>query len=153
MSIHIERAEAKHVDELTAVAFASKRYWKYPESWIERWSNDLTITPEYISQNEVYLARFNGEPAGFYGLIVDGDSAQLDHLWVDPEFIGCGLGRLLFEHAIETARSRNAILVEIEADPNAEAFYRKVGAVRTGENRYDLDGQLRILPLMKFELS
>ena len=36
--------------------------------------------------------------------------------------------------------------VEIVSDPNAEGFYRKMGAYRVGETISEIDGQPRILP-------
>jgi hypothetical protein len=38
--------------------------------------------------------------------------------------------------------------VKIESDPNAEEFYRRMGARRAGENVYEMDGQERVLPLL-----
>jgi hypothetical protein len=40
----------------------------------------------------------------------------------------------------------------IEADPNAEGFYLRMGARRTGEVVYQLDGRERVLPLMALDL-
>jgi len=42
--------------------------------------------------------------------------------------------------------------LEISADPNAEGFYRHMGAVRIGEIRSEIEGQPRVLPRMKLEL-
>ena len=43
--------------------------------------------------------------------------------------------------------------MRIEAGPNAEGYYRRMGAERTGENAYEIEGQSRVLPLMVLELS
>jgi len=40
----------------------------------------------------------------------------------------------------------------IEADPNAEGFYRRMGARRVGEIVYALDGRERVLPLLTVEV-
>jgi hypothetical protein len=58
------------------------------------------------------------------------------------------VGRALFEHAVGTAASLGAEVVGIEADPNAEGFYRRMGAKRVGEIVYELDGRERVLPLL-----
>jgi hypothetical protein len=42
--------------------------------------------------------------------------------------------------------------VRIEADPNAEGFYRRMGARRVGEISYELDGRKRVLPLLAMDL-
>jgi predicted N-acetyltransferase YhbS len=67
--------------------------------------------------------------------------------------MGTGLGRRLFEHAMRRARGLGARTVTIEADPNAERFYRKMGARRAGENVYELEGKERALPVMAVELA
>ena len=43
--------------------------------------------------------------------------------------------------------------MEIEADPNAEGFYLRMGARRVGENVYEIEGQRRVLPLMQLDLE
>jgi GNAT superfamily N-acetyltransferase len=150
--VEIRRASPGDADALTRIAFAAKRYWEYPERWISHWSETLTITPELVRDNEVYAAVSDGEPFGFYALAGTGHELELEHLWVSPAWIGSGTGRLLFEHAMDRAASRGAQHVEIEADPNAEGFYLRMGARRAGENVYEIDGQRRVLPRMAVEL-
>jgi len=115
---------------------------------MERWRDTLTITPEFIRQNEIHVATVEGEQAGFYALVGEGWRIVLEHLWVLPERMGAGVGRALFEHAVRTAASLGAGVVGIEADPNAEGFYRRMGARRVGEIVYEIDGQERVLPLL-----
>ena len=79
--------------------------------------------------------------------------AQLDHLWLRPDRIGRGLGRALFEHAVATARQLGAADLFLEAEPNAEPFYRHMGARRTGERIGEIEGQTRVLPLMELDLG
>jgi GNAT superfamily N-acetyltransferase len=151
--VEVRRALPGDAEVLTRIAFAAKRYWAYPERWLSHWSESLTITPEFVRDNEVYAAVVGGEPFGFYALTGTGHDLELEHLWVSPAWIGSGAGRLLFEHAIGRAASRGAKHVEIEADPNAAGFYLKMGARRIGENVYDIEGHRRTLPLLKVDLS
>jgi GNAT superfamily N-acetyltransferase len=151
--IEIGRASPDDADALTRIAYGAKQYWGYPERWISHWSESLTITPEFVRDNEVYAAVVGGEPFGFYALAGTGHELELDHLWVSPAWIGSGTGRLLFEHAMDRAASRGAKHVEIEADPNAEGFYLRMGARRAGENVYEIEGQRRVLPRMVVELA
>ena len=101
----------------------------------------------------MYAAVAGGEPIGFYALSGTGHEVELEHLWVSTAWIGSGVGRLLFEHAMDSATSRGARHVEIEADPNAEGFYLRMGARRVGENVYEIEGQRRALPRMVVELA
>src|SRR5919199_4655177 len=143
--MEIRRASPGDADPLTRIAFAAKRYWGYPERWIEQWSESLTITPGFVRRNEVYAAVVEGEIVGFYALVGEGQRIELEHLWVSPEHIGAGIGRALFDHAARRAASLGASSLGIEAEPNAEGFYRRMGARRVGEISYPLDGQRRTL--------
>ncbi|GAA1398682.1 hypothetical protein GCM10009639_37390 [Kitasatospora putterlickiae] len=53
-------------------------------------------------------------------------------LFVEPASIGHGIGRRLMEHLRAEAEGLGFELITVAADPNAEPFYRAMGAVRTG---------------------
>ncbi len=150
-TVKIRRALVDEAAALTEIAHAAKRYWGYPETWIQHWQEDLTISAEMVRDNPVYLAEENGKVRGFYALAVRNEKAQLDHLWVLPEDIGAGVGKALFLHAMQFAAGRNVNEVEIESDPNAEGFYQKMGAHRIGETVSEIDGQTRKLPRLRVD--
>ena len=50
---------------LTEIAFAAKRHWGYPESWIQQWKNALVITPEYIRLHSTHAAIDDGKVVAF----------------------------------------------------------------------------------------
>jgi GNAT superfamily N-acetyltransferase len=150
--MEILRARPSDAEVLTRISFAAKRYWGYPERWIERWRETLTISPEFIRRNETYAAVVEGKLVGFYALVGEGRKIELEHLWVLPERMGVGVGRALFDHAIRRAASLGAEVLGIESDPNAEDFYRRMGAARVGEINYPIDGQVRTLPLLVVEV-
>ena len=150
--VEIRRAGPGDAVALSRVAFAAKGRWGYPDRWMERWREGLTISPEFVSQREVYAAFVEGEPVGFYALVGEGPKIELEHLWVLPERMGLGLGRALFNHALGRAATLDAEVLRIEADPNAEGFYRRMGARRVGEIIYELDGRERVLPLLAVEV-
>ncbi len=138
---------------LGRVAFAAKGHWGYPGHWMELWRPGLEVSPAFVRDNEVYIAVSGGKAVGFYALVGRGRRLDLEHLWVLPVWMGTGLGRTLFEHAMRRARELGARTVTIESDPNAEGFYRKMGARRAGENVYELEGKERALPVMVVELA
>ncbi|MBK8780893.1 MAG: GNAT family N-acetyltransferase [Anaerolineales bacterium] len=82
----------------------------------------------------------------------DGDSLWLDNLWVLPGFMGQGIGKQLFQHALERSRALGESVLKIEADPNAQSFYEKMGVRKVGESHSQVDGQPRILPIMEINL-
>ena len=154
MSTAIRRARGNEAAGLTAIAHAAKRHWGYPEAWIAHWRDVLTITPPYVRDHAVFVAAEaeGGRPRGFYALSMRGTTAVLDHLWIEPEWMGRGLGRELLNHAMRTARAEGAARLEIDSDPHAEAFYRRMGAIRIGEVRADVDDVRRVLPRMELAL-
>lgn len=149
----IRRAEPFEAETLTEISHAAKRHWGYPERWIQCWQETLTITPEFIRSNEVYLAEQDRETVGFYALIMQGEQAELEHMWVRPERIGTGLGRELWEHARRRAVMLGARILNITADPNAEGFYLKMGAQKVGQVSAPVDGEARLLPRLKVNLA
>lgn len=90
---------------------------------------------------------------GFHALIRADTTLRLEHLWVLPRAMHRGLGRALFQHAIARARTLGFLGVEIESDPNAEAFYLRMGAKRAGTSLSEVCGQKRELPFLTYFLS
>jgi GNAT superfamily N-acetyltransferase len=150
MDIQILPADPSDHLELTQIARASKSYWGYPEDLLTAWSGQLLITPLMIEKNQVFKALDQDVTAGFYVLIGPAVKMALDHLWVKPEYIGRGIGRLLFQHAMHWAASLGARQVEIESDPNALGFYLKMGARHVGTRITSMD---RELPLLVIEVD
>ena len=147
----IRPAATDEAPVLTNMALEAKRYWGYPEHWIKHWESDLTISSDFIHDNHVYVAEEDGQIQGFYALIVSGNRAELDHMWVKPTLIGTGIGKELFLDAMERAAALKVIAVEISSDPNAAGFYRRMGATEIGEIDASFDGVTRKLPRLKIE--
>jgi N-acetylglutamate synthase-like GNAT family acetyltransferase len=152
VNLQIRRARPDDAETLTAIAHAAKRHWGYPEHWIEHWEPELTITPDFISRNEVFVAVIDEEIIGCCALVLTESLAELEHMWIMPEYIGTGVGRALFLHTKERAASLKVRELGLSADPNAEGFYKRMGAIRIGEVRSEIDGQPRLLPRMKVGL-
>jgi GNAT superfamily N-acetyltransferase len=148
----ILRAKPDDAVALTEIAHAAKRHWGYPETWITAWRDTLTMRPEFITANVAHIALENERPVGFYVLTKEPDGPHLDHLWVLPASMGRGIGRALFEHAAVEVTRLGFHCMKIEADPNAEAFYKRMGAVRVGTSLGEVEGEQRELPLMEFRI-
>jgi GNAT superfamily N-acetyltransferase len=129
----IRRAVAGDAEALTAIAYAAKRHWRYPEEWIALWRRELTFTPEFIERYPVYGAVDGNALVGVYALLFSASDCELEHFWVAPTHMGAGVGRALFEHALEQCRAIGARRLWINADPNAEGFYERMGARRVGQ--------------------
>ncbi|MER8684928.1 GNAT family N-acetyltransferase [Mesorhizobium sp. M1405] len=60
----------------------------------------------------------------------------LHSLYVAPAYWRKGIGRALFETAIARARYQKAGALMIYAEPSAEGFYKRLGAIRIGEDPF-----------------
>jgi GNAT superfamily N-acetyltransferase len=150
----ISRATPNDTDSLTQIAIFAKRHWNYPEEWIQYWmTKGLVITPEYILANETWLAQIEDKSVAYYSLIKNDEGLWLDNLWVLPEYIGQGIGKHLFNHALERCKALGTSVLKIESDPNAQSFYEKMGAKKVGESKSHLFGQERILPVMEIAVG
>ena len=133
MNVEIRRAEADDAPELTAVAFAAKRHWGYPEAWIDLWADELSIDGKYIGENRVFLASDGNRALGWCAITEVLEQYWLDYCWVLPEAARRGIGRALVREAFRLAATLKARTIRVVADPNAEGFYCRLGFRRIGE--------------------
>ena len=137
---------------LTQIALAAKAHWGYPGRWMELWTRELTFTSKYFEEHESWVAVEGVKPIAFYTLQERNEHAWVENLWVLPEYMGKGVGKELFLHAVELARRHGYKSLQLEADPNAVGFYEKMGMYKIGERRSEIEGQPRSLPLMEINL-
>ena len=117
------------------------------------WADTLTLTAEYIEAHSVFVASRPEEMVGFYALLMKTNEATLEHLWVLPTAMNSGVGRALFQHAERRAAFAGAAKITIEADPNAEGFYLRMGATTVKHAHSTVVGTARSLPVMEKRIS
>jgi GNAT superfamily N-acetyltransferase len=143
-TMSIRKARPEEAELLTDLSFASKRYWKYPETLFDVWRSELTITIEYVNRNEVYVCQGHGEIVGYYSLVTHEQDlllghivlpagTWLEHMFVKPTVIGCGIGSDLFAHMQQWCCDKGITLLQVLADPHARGFYEKMGCSYLGE--------------------
>jgi GNAT superfamily N-acetyltransferase len=149
---HIRRATAGDTPTLSVIAQAAKAHWGYPAEWLARWEPGLTFVPADLDRFEIYVIEEAGRTLGFSATLAGTPRWILDHLWVLPEAMGRGLGRRLVAHALARATAAGAVGLEIESDPNAEDFYRRLGARRVGWSTAAVPGAAdRRLPRLELD--
>lgn len=148
--IILRPARIEDAAALSELALRSKGHWGYPAEFLEACRAELTIHPGQVP--DVVVAEVDGVVAGFRLLAVDGPAAELDALFVDPPFIGSGVGGRLLAEVLATARALGVATLGLDADPGAEAFYARSGARTVGTTP---SGSIpgRTLPRMEFDLT
>jgi len=136
---------------LTDITKKSKAYWGYSDEQMRKWSDLLTITEEYIQNNEVYKLIINQSIVAYYSYFeIEKNSVRLDNLFVSPENIGKGYGKLLMNDFILKIKKSEAQRILLDADPNAQKFYESFGFVKIGEIETSIKD--RFLPIMELKL-
>jgi ribosomal protein S18 acetylase RimI-like enzyme len=150
--VALRAARPAEAEELSALALRSKAHWGYDESFLEACRAELTYLPDELAGRRTMVAELAGRVVGFYTLDGKPPVGELGNLWVDPASMGNGLGRLLWSHAVDSARAGKFRSFWLVADPHAEGFYLAMGAIRLGETPSDsVPG--RMLPMMLFVVS
>jgi len=150
-AIRIRRARAEDAPALTGLAIRSKRHWGYADSLIALWRDDLSFTAEAIARKTVLVAEHGGRVLGIVAVNVAGTMAELEDLWIDPDFMGRGLGRRLFYEGLDLAKAAQVKTLSVVSDPNAEGFYLRMGARRVDMVPSRPDG--RGLPRLELALG
>lgn len=136
---------------LREIAVDAKAHWGYDRARVEGWAKRGDFEPDSLRAREVFVAEAEGEPVGWASLIPRGEVGWLEDLWIDPPWIGWGVGRLLFEHVADRARELGARRLEWEAEPNAHGFYERMGASYVRES--DVTEWGRVLDVLGVELQ
>lgn len=151
----IRPATPDESEQLTELALRSKGHWGYDAEFLRDCRIDLTLTPEFVNSSPVYVIEEQGSIAGFYSLGTESAEEDVEvellHLFVEPLTIGRGFGKLLFRHAVETARGLGFQRLLIGSDPFALKFYEAMGARRVGEVA-SIVRPGRMLPLLHYHL-
>ncbi len=150
-SCALREARVSEADTLTELVKRSKAYWGYSPEFMKACAGELEVTSCYLEANPAFVAEREGVGVGFCALErVSDDVVELGFLFVDPGYIGQGIGAKLLSRALSAARGLSYRSLIIQGDPHAEGFYRAVGARRAGTRESEsLPG--RHLPL--FEIS
>ncbi|TKI72671.1 GNAT family N-acetyltransferase [Lysinibacillus mangiferihumi] len=143
-------AKVKDCNILSNLAYKSKAYWGYTEDFLQQCKNDLTVTKDYIEENPVYLMmESDNKIVAFYSFTIN--DRKLDALFIDPDFIGQGLGRIIWDHVLNKAEELGINEFTLDSEPNAEGFYLKMGAKNIGSTPSTVFPD-RHLPLMKVKV-
>jgi GNAT superfamily N-acetyltransferase len=127
--VQIRSAKPGESRILTALCVRSKAHWGYDAAFMKLSAAALSVNEDDIAAGRMLVAVDDADRViGMACVLQDGDMADLDALFVDPPAIGSGAGRALFEAAVVLARRQGARRMTILADPNAAAFYERMGA-------------------------
>ena len=150
--LEIRRGKAEDAQELTRLARLAKASWGYPEAWLAEWESELTISPEYIRNNAVFVAESERVILGVVGVGETPEGPEIGHLWVAPESQGLGIGRALVDRARQVAEESQWSSLRIVSDPDARPFYERLGARVVDGISAPVAGTERTIPVLELEI-
>ena len=124
----IRQLKAEDAPTASHLAIASKAHWGYGEDQMRVFSKELTLSPDQL-QDQLGFGIWEGDSLrGFYTLATRDQGVELEHLFVAPDSLRCGLGRQLMSHAKAQAKQIGASRMTILSDPHSAGFYERMGA-------------------------
>ncbi|HEY6139737.1 MAG TPA: GNAT family N-acetyltransferase [Thermoanaerobaculia bacterium] len=103
----------------------------YTAEEVDSWA--AGITPEqYFIEQEIYVATRGEEVVGFGHY----HRGEIMAVYVDPSYVGQGVGRALMAKLEEVARADNATHLHLNAALNSVGFYAACGYTETKETVY-----------------
>ena len=90
-------------------------------------ARELTFSEQSLNSAHAHVR--DDHLIGFYTILnLGGFQAELEHIFIDPEFIGKGFGRGLWRHTCELSSSFGAQDVIVRSVPHAAGLYLARGA-------------------------
>jgi ribosomal protein S18 acetylase RimI-like enzyme len=136
----LRRARADEAGAIRDLIARSMAHWPHSPEYLKQAIDLMSLSGEDLQRDEAWVVTRDGAMIGFYRISLDGDRAEIEELHLDPAFIGRGLGRRLFEHAVERARAVGATVLEWSTDQYALGFYRAMGGRTVGTSPSGIAG-------------
>jgi diaminopropionate ammonia-lyase len=93
----------------------------------------LELEADALAGSTVAADGTDGTVIGFIRLVYGDGTAELEDLFVDPDWMRRGVATALVRHEADAARRAGITRVDLTANPHALAFYERVGFVRDGD--------------------
>ncbi len=127
----VRPARPSELAELSLLCLRAKAVWGYSPEFIAACRTELTLGPDDLATTRV--AERRGHAAGVLQVAVEGATASIEKLFVEPHEIGTGIGTFLFAEAVKMARAAGARELVVATDPGAAGFFARMGARPAGE--------------------
>jgi GNAT superfamily N-acetyltransferase len=153
----LARITSDQQSAVNAMVLRSKGHWGYDDAMMAIMARVLRLDTSAMDKGRAIAAWSGDEPVGVVQISEPfqderGRAISLDLLFIAPQAIGTGLGRRLYDWALDQARAAEAVRMDILSDPNARAFYTAMGAVFIEDRPSDaVPG--RVLPWLEHRLS
>lgn len=171
-NITIRRVTKSHIHDLQEIGkqtffetFSADNTEKNMKEYLDAGFSEKKLTSELEDEfSEFYFAKLGNRVIGYLKVnfgnsqteIKDQKSMEIERIYVLKEFQGKQVGQLLYDKALEIAKSNNLEFVWLgvwEKNPRAIRFYEKNGFVEFDKHAFNLGGDLQTDIMMKLRLD
>ena len=119
-------ADAQSIFDLRIAAINSQCADHYAAHDLARWTKG-TMTPQFerMVMDKAHVAMVGGQVVA--SGMVDLVSGQIDAVFVQPEYMGQGVGRAIMQHLEQLAIAAGLRQLKLDSTLNAAPFYRSLG--------------------------
>lgn len=134
----VERIRDALPDEASALEALQRRssdVWQEYRAQLAAHPDAIEAPDRAIAEGRVRVAVDASQRRLGFSVVqpVEAGGCELDDLFVEPDSMGSGVGRLLVDDVASRAAAAGAAHVDVIANPNALGFYEKVGFETTGD--------------------
>lgn len=130
MSLVIERAKLADQDQIAWVLMEA--FNAVDQGWTPKSSREWIKT--YADYSCYFIAKVDDQIVGFIAAHKKANELFLDAIGVLPEFMGRGIGKALWQAAMDYCKDNNLAEIKMIADPKSTAYkwYKRLGFNQTG---------------------
>ncbi|MEH7401059.1 MULTISPECIES: GNAT family N-acetyltransferase [Bacillaceae] len=163
MTIKITKCSSKDSNTLLQIGyetfnetFKDQNTLENMNAYLERAFNLSQIEEELLNQSsQFFFIHLNQTIAGYLKVNTDdaqseemgSESLEIERIYIKKEFQKHGLGKIMFNKAIEIAEELNKKKIWLgvwEKNENAIAFYKKMGFIHTGSHSFYMGDEEQI---------
>lgn len=154
MTTEIRRAGLHEAMALTKLSLRAKQSNGYDDAFMDACRAELTVTAASMAEGEYWAAYQADVICGCMCITEDKQSrdGEIHAFFIDPDRQRQGIGKLLWEKAVERAHAKGLVKLHLDADPFAVPFYQAMGFEIVGETP---SGSIkeRMIPYMEMQLA
>ncbi len=133
-TFHIRDAKLDEIGALEHLQTRASMIWDDDRVFLLANPGIIVLPDEQVRKGQVRVAVDGDTFLGFTAILALGaEAVELDGLFVDPDHMRRGIGAALVADVVARARAGGATRLEVTANTNALAFYRREGFVIVGE--------------------
>lgn len=148
--INLRPLDYLHLKPASDLCIRAKAHWGYDPAFMGACIPGLQLKEDDLKTSHLIGAYDTDDLVGLAQLVPGEAAYVLDKLFVEPSWIGTGIGQQLFTWCVEKVRESGGRKIVIESDPFAEPIYLAFGCRRIGEVWSELTA--RSIPLLEYHL-